>query len=556
MEYKILEAIKVENENIDGAEFNNFVSGGQNGIIGGVLSNCDIIPIENSVTMLPGLIVIQGFRIKILSSYTHNFEIVPALDIDYEMVGQLKLNTDGSTFFNIVVRQPKDLVQEELFKKESGIYETVFATFTLKGETGNIENLEQQIEIIEIKGGGGGGGGDVTKEYVDNGLAQKEDKWDNISSDIKVLAKYMPINGDKTTEQITITNAPTEKAIPCYDGDKRLKTYNGDSDDDCVNVLQLNYKQDKTDNALTTTDKTVIGAINEDKGIADSKQESGENALKNNQLENGKVYITKAVNDITNYYKKSETYTQAEINSKISAIPKFAIKVVTTLPTSNISETTVYLVPDINGQSPNLYQEWLYVKQDSGAYIWEKLGSQTVDLTDYAKKSYVDTGFATKGEVNNKVTKNNTANNVYETGDKIRALALYPTASAIPLYNGNRCLKTDTPIYDNDAVNKKYVDDKIPPEQVNADWNATEGKAKILNKPTIPAEQVNADWNATSGKAQILNKPTIPDTSGFATKGEVNAKYTKPSTGIPKTDLENNMIGTINSSLSEIVEGV
>lgn len=40
---------------------------------------------------------------------------------------------------------------------------------------------------------------------------------------------------------------------------------------------------------------------------------------------------------------------------------------------------------------------------------------------------------------------------------------------------------------------------------------ATSGSYADLNdKPTIPAEQVNADWNATSGKAQILNKPTIP----------------------------------------------
>lgn len=40
---------------------------------------------------------------------------------------------------------------------------------------------------------------------------------------------------------------------------------------------------------------------------------------------------------------------------------------------------------------------------------------------------------------------------------------------------------------------------------------ATSGSYEDLSdKPTIPAEQVNADWNATSGKAQILNKPTIP----------------------------------------------
>lgn len=64
----------------------------------------------------------------------------------------------------------------------------------------------------------------------------------------------------------------------------------------------------------------------------------------------------------------------------------------------------------------------------------------------------------------------------------------------------------------------------------------------LTNKPTIPAEQVNADWNATSGKAQILNKPTIPSAvtestvSGWGfTKN--TGTYSKPSGGIPKTDL-------------------
>lgn len=50
----------------------------------------------------------------------------------------------------------------------------------------------------------------------------------------------------------------------------------------------------------------------------------------------------------------------------------------------------------------------------------------------------------------------------------------------------------------------------VLPAQVNADWNATNGPALILNKPTIPAAQVNSDWNATSGPAMILNEPTIP----------------------------------------------
>lgn len=42
--------------------------------------------------------------------------------------------------------------------------------------------------------------------------------------------------------------------------------------------------------------------------------------------------------------------------------------------------------------------------------------------------------------------------------------------------------------------------DLIPAEQVNSDWNATEGPAEILNKPTIPAgmKDINlASWERT-----------------------------------------------------------
>lgn len=41
---------------------------------------------------------------------------------------------------------------------------------------------------------------------------------------------------------------------------------------------------------------------------------------------------------------------------------------------------------------------------------------------------------------------------------------------------------------------------------------ATSGSYNDLSsKPTIPAAQVNSDWNASSGVAKILNKPTIPE---------------------------------------------
>lgn len=96
-------------------------------------------------------------------------------------------------------------------------------------------------------------------------------------------------------------------------------------------------------------------------------------------------FITKAVNDLTNYYTKSETYTQAEIDNMVSAIPKFAIEVVQALPSQNISPTTVYLLTVQSGQQGNMYDEYIYVGN-----TWEKLGTQTIDLSGYYTAAEVD----------------------------------------------------------------------------------------------------------------------------------------------------------------------
>lgn len=96
--------------------------------------------------------------------------------------------------------------------------------------------------------------------------------------------------------------------------------------------------------------------------------------------------------EIANYYTKTET------DQMVSAIPKFAIEVVDTLPTENISSTTIYLVPS-NTEGPDVYTEYIYVNSQ-----WEKLGVQTVDLTNYFTKTEINTLLAdyyTKTEVGN-----------------------------------------------------------------------------------------------------------------------------------------------------------
>ena len=93
-------------------------------------------------------------------------------------------------------------------------------------------------------------------------------------------------------------------------------------------------------------------------------------------------FITNAVADLVNYYRKNETYSREEVDTKISAIPKFTVSVVTELPTADISETTIYLVPGGNGT--DLYTE--FIRADGK---WEILGSQKLDLTGYATEEFV-----------------------------------------------------------------------------------------------------------------------------------------------------------------------
>lgn len=86
------------------------------------------------------------------------------------------------------------------------------------------------------------------------------------------------------------------------------------------------------------------------------------------------------------------------VNNQVSTIPKFELEAVDSLPTANIKETTVYLLKSGN-EIDNLYTEYIYKNGK-----WEKLGSQTLDLSKYAEKSTTLKGYgitdgATKEEV-------------------------------------------------------------------------------------------------------------------------------------------------------------
>lgn len=113
-----------------------------------------------------------------------------------------------------------------------------------------------------------------------------------------------------------------------------------------------------------------------------------------------------------------------ELSAEISKIPRFEIKVVQSLPTQNISTTTVYLVPDTDGSSPDLYTEYIYVDGK-----WEQLGKVKVNLSEYYTSSEVDSKLQSKVD---KEAGKGLSTNDYTTADKNKV------ASALP-FNDTYC---------------------------------------------------------------------------------------------------------------------
>lgn len=99
-------------------------------------------------------------------------------------------------------------------------------------------------------------------------------------------------------------------------------------------------------------------------------------------------FITKSVNDLTNYYLKSETYTQSEVNSLIGAIQQFHYEIVQELPTTGATNI-IYLVPKSTSQTNNVYDEYVYANNN-----WEKIGDTQIDLSNYVTTSDLNTALA------------------------------------------------------------------------------------------------------------------------------------------------------------------
>ena len=162
--------------------------------------------------------------------------------------------------------------------------------------------------------------------------------------------------------------------------DPYIATEEGDRDD--IAASQRLVTEVVT--ALRSSLSTLTTGLSDTNKAVELRLKTADLQTKLDEYRSAKGLIDKTVSDLVNYYTKSQTLTKDEINALVTAIPKFKIEVVTSLPTSNISDTTVYLVKS-GDDDTNLYTEYI-----RAGGKWEKLGTQTVDLTGYATEAWVN----------------------------------------------------------------------------------------------------------------------------------------------------------------------
>lgn len=306
-----------------------------------------------------------GRKVQITSKKNYTISEVHFCNKDSESAFVCNVTCDESsttavaTIPNILLQSNKDLVVYAVITTDDlsqTVERNVFRVYERKRPDNYVYT---ETEIFAYKN-------------LEDRIKKLEESSVDIDSEViaDIVKEYMDENPVKTVTKVSELENDSE-----YITEKELQNKNYAHVSDIPNIPVKSVNGQTGDIRLSAKD---IGALSKDTKIPANTSD----------LSNDSGFITKAVGDLTNYYLKSETYSQEQINQLINIIPKFSIQPVDSLPTTDISATTVYLLKSGN-EVDNLYIEYIYVNG-----TWEYLGRQTVDLSGYALNTDIPTNLS------------------------------------------------------------------------------------------------------------------------------------------------------------------
>lgn len=266
MEYKILEARGVEIENYDGGAFNNFCANGLSGIIPEVLDECKITTTGSIITVNAGVLLIKGYRVKILSPVDFYPQGLPYQDMEYRLVA--KVDVSGrSVSFDMYLTNASSLLQEDIYKNTVGTYELELAKF-IHTHYGTIENL--QITAKKIR-----------PANIDNALSKESEnpvqnkvianRFEAVDNAV-VTAQNMAVDAQNTAEEaLRLAQQGGSGGTSNIDVDDELSTYS-------TNPVQNKVVTEAINKAVSDASSALAGT-----GVNAEKIEDLEKATSNLQ---------------------------------------------------------------------------------------------------------------------------------------------------------------------------------------------------------------------------------------------------------------------------------
>jgi len=414
----------------------------------------------------------------------------------------------------------------------------------------NYGTLEGELEVYgtldgEIQFGGASGNG--VKDVKVNGTsvvdankvanidltpyAEKEDVYDKDAIDTALQAIDTALEGKADTDDI-----PTELSDLTDDENHRLVT------DTEKNTWD--NKADESDIPTVNNPTITIQKNNQNIDSFTLNQDSNKSInitvpTKTSDLQNDNSFITNTVNNLANYYLKSDTYTQTEVNNLISAAVNGRFEKVTVLPASG-EPNVIYLVPKTTALTNNVYDE--YIWQDNA---WELLGSTEIDLSNYVTTTDLATALA---DYVTSSTFNTTIANYYtktEVGNLLDAKVDKVSGKGLSTYDYDATAKG---IVDNVTTNLASKVDKVNGKGLSTEDYTTTEKNKLAGIST-GANKVES--STTNGNIQIDGTETqVYDDSDIQDKIDVSLESVSGNplsiSGLKSSQLAVNPVITYN----------